>query len=290
MPTYEKIDSIFTELDQFTIVILSRNHEGYILDCLQSVYRELSEAKILWADIGSSDNSFKKSKDISKELELNTIHVQFWEDTRTLRVLKGLEKYINTKYIILLSADDALGENYRKALSNITRINSREQVINFISIVSDQELNPLFPKYPKWTDKIQKNKKLLSYSNPGTAPGAVIPWEILIKSPSWKQPPNIVIEDYWLWWQLIDQVPFINCKDTHVLYRQHRNNVTKNTKNKNYAYSLGYVSALPNIKAINILNTFLSFFLIPRWIRHLNVSVWKDYATGYISAIRKQVD
>ena len=66
MPTYEKIDSIFTELDQFTIVILSRNHEGYILDCLQSVYRELSEAKILWADIGSSDNSFKKSKNISK--------------------------------------------------------------------------------------------------------------------------------------------------------------------------------------------------------------------------------
>jgi hypothetical protein len=290
MPTYEKIDSIFTELDQFTIVILSRNHEGYILDCLQSVCRELPEAKILWADTGSSDNSFKKSKDISKELELNTIHVQFWEDTRTLRVLKGLEKYINTKYIILLSADDALGENYRKALSNITRINSREQVINFISMVSDQDLNPLFPKSPKWANKIQKNKRLLSYSNPGTAPGAVIPWEILIKSPSWKQPPNIVIEDYWLWWQLIDQVPFINCKDAYVLYRQHRNNVTKNTKNKDYAYSLGYVSALPNIKAINILNTFLSFFLIPRWIRHLNVSVWKDYAAGYISAIRNEVD
>jgi hypothetical protein len=290
MPTYEKIDSIFTELDQFTIVILSRNHEGYILDCLQSVCRELPEAKILWADTGSSDNSFKKSKDISKELELNTIHVQFWEDTRTLRVLKGLEKYINTKYIILLSADDALGENYRKALSNITRINSREQVINFISMVSDQDLNPLFPKSPKWANKIQKNKRLLSYSNPGTAPGAVIPWEILIKSPSWKQPPNIVIEDYWLWWQLIDQVPFINCKDAYVLYRQHRNNVTKNTKNKDYAYSLGYVSALPNIKSINILNTFLSFFLIPRWIRHLNVSVWKDYAAGYISAIRNEVD
>jgi hypothetical protein len=157
-------------------------------------------------------------------------------------------------------------------------------------MVSDQDLNPLFPKSPKWADKIQKNKRLLSYSNPGTAPGAVIPWEILIKSPSWKQPPNIVIEDYWLWWQLIDQVPFINCKDAYVLYRQHRNNVTKNTKNKDYAYSLGYVSALPNIKAINILNTFLSFFLIPRWIRHLNVSVWKDYAAGYISAIRNEVD
>jgi len=290
MPTYEKIDSIFTELDQFTIVILSRNHEDFILDCLQSVYRELSEVKILWVDIGSSDNSFKKSKDISKELGLNTIHLQFLEDTRTLKVLKGLEEYINTKYIILLSADDALGKNYREALSNITRINSREQVINFISMVSNQDLNPLFSKSPKWADKIQKNKRLLSYSNPGTAPGAVIPWRILVKNPDWKQPPNILIEDYWLWWQLIDQVPFINCKESHVLYRQHENNVTKNTKNKDYAYSLGYVSALPNIKALNFLNKLLSIFLIPRWIRHLNVSVWKDYVAGYISAIRNEVD
>jgi hypothetical protein len=212
------------------------------------------------------------------------------EDTRTLKVLKGLEEYINTKYIILLSADDALGKNYREALANITRINSREQVINFISMVSNQDLNPLFSKSPKWADKIQKNKRLLSYSNPGTAPGAVIPWEILIKSPSWKQPPNIVIEDYWLWWQLIDQVPFINCKESHVLYRQHENNVTKNTKNKDYAYSLGYVSALPNIKALNFLNKLLSIFLIPRWIRHLNVTVWKDYVAGYILAIRNEVD
>jgi len=288
--TPEKIAESQDTIGDFTVIVLAKNHEQYLSDCLGSIHRELSDAKILCADAGSGDKSFEKAKEIASILSLNSIHVQLEENTKTLTVLKKLERYIDTKYVILLSADDALGENYRKALTNIIETSTEEKVINFISMVSDQDLNPLFPKYPKWADKIQKNKKLLSYSNPGTAPGAVIPWEILMKSPSWKQPPNIVIEDYWLWWQLIDQVPFINCMDSHVLYRQHRNNITKSTKNKDYAYSLGYVSALPNIKAMNISNTLLSFFLIPRWIRHLNVSVWKDYATGYVSAIRNEVD
>jgi hypothetical protein len=144
-------------------------------------------------------------------------------------------------------------------------------------------------KYPKWTNKTKKNKRLLSYSNPGTAVGAIIPWEILIKNPAWKQPPDIVIEDYWLWWQLIDQVPFVNCEESQVLYRQHRNNTMKSTKNKDYAYSLGYVSALPNIRATNFFSTFLSYFLIPRWIRHLNISVWKEYYAGYIVAKRNDI-
>jgi len=288
--TSEKIAESQNIISDCTVIVLAKNHEQYLSDCLGSIHRELPGAKILCADVGSGDKSFEKGKEIASILNLNSIHIQLGEDTKTLTALKKLERYIDTKYVVLLSADDALGENYGTALIDILRQTPNYSVINFISMVSDQDLNPLFPKSPKWADKIQKNKRLLSYSNPGTAPGAVIPWEILVKSPSWKQPPNILIEDYWLWWQLIDQVPFINCKESHVLYRQHENNLSKETKRKDYAYSLGYVSALPNIKALNFLNTLLSIFLVPRWIRHLNVSVWKDYAAGYISAIRNEVD
>ena len=288
--TPEKTADSQNTISDCTIVILAKNHEQYLSDCLGSFHRELPGAKVLCADIGSRDKSFEKGKEIANTLKMESTHVQLSEDTKTLTSLKKLEAYIDTKYVVLLSADDALGESYGDALRDILNKVPRYSVINFISVVSDQNLNPMYSKYSRWTNVTKKNIRRLSYSNPGNAPGAVIPWRILVKNPDWKQPPNIVIEDYWLWWQLIDQVPFINCKESHVLYRQHENNVTKNTKNKDYAYSLGYVSALPNIKAINILNTFLSFFLIPRWIRHLNVSVWKDYATGYISAIRKQVD
>ena len=288
--TSEKLAESQNIISDCTVIVLAKNHEQYLSDCLGSIHRELSGVKILCADVGSGDKSFEKGKEIPSTLNLNSIHIQLGEGTKTLTTLKKLEQYIDTKYVVLLSADDALGDNYGTALIDILKQTPNYSVINFVSMVSGQDLNPLFPKSPKWADKIQKNKRLLSYSNPGTAPGAVIPWEILIKSPSWKQPPNILIEDYWLWWQLIDQVPFINCKESHVLYRQHENNVTKDTKNKDYAYSLGYVSTLPNIKALNFLNKLLSIFLILRWIRHLNVCVWKNYAAGYISAIRNEVD
>ena len=288
--TPEKIVENQNTFTEYTVIIIAKNHVLYLLDCLSSVHRELPNANVLCADIGSRDKSFEKAKEIASTLKMKSTHVQLSEDTKTLTALKKLERYIQTKYVILLSADDVLGKNYGTVLEDILKQTPAYSVINFISMVSDQNLKPLYPKSSRWASEIQKNKRLLSYSNPGTAPGAVIPWQILTKSPSWKQPPDIVIEDYWLWWQLIDQVPFMNCKDSHVLYRQHRNNVTKNTKNKDYAYSLGYVSALPNIKSKNISNTLLSLFLIPRWIRHLNVSVWKDYATGYVSAIRNEVD
>ena len=77
--------------------------------------------------------------------------------------------------------------------------------------MTDQNLIPFGEKKPRWRDTSEKNRNLLSYSNPGTAPGAVIPWQTLIKLDAWRNPPDILIEDYWIWWQLIDFVPFLNC-------------------------------------------------------------------------------
>ena len=287
--TPEKTADSQNTISDCTIVILAKNHEQYLLDCLGSVHRELPGAKVLCADIGSRDKSFEKGKEIANTLKMESTHVQLSEDTKTLTSLKKLEAYIDTKYVVLLSADDALGESYGDALRDILNKVPRYSVINFISVVSDQNLNPMYSKYPRWTNVTKKNIRRLSYSNPGNAPGAVIPWEILVNIPCWNYPPKIIIEDYWLWWQLIDLVPFVNSEESHVLYRQHSNNVSKARKNKDYAYSLGYVSALSNVKSSNAINRLLSIILIPRWIRYLNIYVWKEYARGYLFALRNEV-
>lgn len=289
MQTSERVKTQFDEIDDFTVVVLSRNHERFIFDCLNSINRELSDAKVICADIGSQDNSYDQGEKIAKECGLSSRHIQLSEDTRTLTALKKLESYIDTKYVILLSADDALGENYRTALNNVRKSNPHESVINFTSTLTDQNLRPLGSKKPTWGDTIEKNRKLLTFSNPGTAPGSVIPWYTLTKQIAWKNPPDILIEDYWIWWQLIDLVPFVNSDESNVLYRQHSNNVSKSTKDKSYSVSLGYVTALPNINAKNFLNKFFSFLLVVRWIRHLNVIVWKDFFAGYLSAIRSKI-
>jgi hypothetical protein len=272
-----------------TIIVLAKNHEQYLSDCLRSIHRELPRLKVLCADIGSRDKSFEKGKEIANILKMKSRHVQLSEDTKTLTSLKKIEPYIDTKYVILLSADDALGEGYGDAVRGILTKAPSYLVINFISVVSDQNLKPMYSKYPRWTNVTKKNIRRLSYSNLGNAPGAVIPWEILVNIPCWNHPPKIIIEDYWLWWQLINRVPFVNSKESYVLYRQHSNNVSKARKNKDYAYSLGYVSALPNVKSSNVINKLLSLVLIPRWIRHLNINVWEEYARGYLFALRNEV-
>lgn len=284
MEKSQQTESRENTLTDCTIIVLSKNHESFLSDCLTSIHRELHDVKVLCADIGSIDESFKLGQEICKKLELKSTHLQLDTNTRTLTALKNLEKFVSTNYVILLSADDAFGVGYREALIKLFKANTEYSVINFPSLLTDEDLKPLHIRIPRWTGSVKENRKRLSYSNPGTAPGAVIPWKILINSESWKQPANIVVEDYWIWWQLISLVPFITAQESHVLYRQHQLNISKASRSIEYAYSLGYVSALPTYKSNNYKNRLLSFVLIPRWLRHLNISVWRNYLSGYLDS------
>ena len=280
------INSDFEAIKDITIVVLSRDHENFISDCLHSIYLELPDVKILCADTSSTQKCYELGKSISRDLKLNTVHLKLSKGSKTLSVLKILEKYISTKNIVLLSADDALGKNYRNALINLFKENPNGAVFNFTSVITDQNLNPLYSRKSKWSEQKDINIRKLSYSNPGNAPGALIPWTKLISRPAWKEPPQIVIEDYWIWWQLIEFVPFVNCNESSVYYRKHQDNISDASKNEDYANSLGYITAIPNIKASNSCNKIISVALIFRWIRHLNITVWHKFIAGYFQAKR----
>jgi len=273
-------------INEITVVVFSRNHEKFIAECLNSIHRELPDFKIVCVDTSLTDECHEFSKSIAKDFKLNSMHIKLDVNTKTLSALKIIEKQISTNYIILLSADDAFGQNYRSALINLFKKNPEGTVFNFTSVITDRNLKPIYSRKPQWSEQIIRNRRKLSYSNPGTAPGAVIPWTKLINCPTWRKPPDIIIEDYWIWWQLIDLVPFANCKESSVLYRQHKENISKASKNIDYAYSLGYVTAIPNIKANSIFHKLISVTLIFRWIRHLNITVWHKFIGGYFVAKR----
>ena len=273
-------------INEITVVVFSKNHEKFIAECLNSIHRELPDSKIVCIDTSLTDQCHEISKSIAKDLNLNSMHIKLDVDTKTLSALKIIENHISTKNIIILSADDAFGQNYRGALINSLKKNREGTVFNFTSVITDQNLKPIYSRKPQWSEQSIKNRRKLSYSNPGTAPGAVIPWTKLVSSPTWINPPEIIIEDYWIWWQLVDLVPFVNCTESSVLYRQHQDNISKASKNKDYAYSLGYVTAIPNIKANSIFYKLISVTLIFRWIRHLNITVWHKFIKGYFAAKR----
>ena len=129
-------------LKDCTIIVLSKNHEKFISECLNSIYRELYDVKILCADIGSIDESFKTNKKICMNLGLKSTHVQLDANNRTLTALKSLEKFVSTNYVILLSADDAFGIGYREALVKLLKTSTEYSVINFPLLLTDENLKP----------------------------------------------------------------------------------------------------------------------------------------------------
>ena len=158
---------------------------------------------------------------------------------------------------------------------------------NFRQRVSDSSLNTIKIRDSKWSNSYKRNRKKLLVGNPGTTPGAIIPWETLKKINAWDNTPNILIEDYWLWWKLLGHATFINIKYGEVLYRRHNNNVTAQSKDPIYSESLGYASALGWVNAETLFEKILSVFVVIRWIRHINFREWKNFIIGFRRAIIK---
>jgi glycosyltransferase involved in cell wall biosynthesis len=275
---------------KISIVILSRNHEQYIGDCLYSINREFgNQLMVRLVDVNSSDETIVKAHSAAQELELNIISNQINENLPTLSVLELILGFVDDDYIILISADDALGENYANAVHEIFS-NSivNEIVVNFPLNVTNKNLIKQKTRVPKWSHSTNLNKLKLSIGNPGTISGSVLPWKLIRDSLISESIPRILIEDYWLWWKIVEKAKFINSSSGSVLYRRHDSNTSKLRSNANYAQSLGFICAMPIISNNYLLFKVLSISLIFRWVRHLSPKVWQDFIHGYYCCIKDQ--
>jgi len=276
--------------DKLSIVILSRNHQDYVSDCLNSIYREFKGSiNVFLVDVNSSDRTISNGSLIAKKLGINLVIKSIGEDEATLIVLGKISDLITTKNIILISADDALGEGYCDGISNILQNSFQNNVvINFPLTITNENLVKQNSRKSKWSSSINRNKFKLSISNPGNIAGSLLPWE-LVKNELDKKPlPPTLIEDYWLWWKLVEKVEFINSPIGTVLYRRHDSNTSGMKSSSEYARSLGLSCGIPMISRNNIFFKILSLSLIVRWIRHLKFSVWKEFFYGYFCCIRNK--
>lgn len=207
-------------------------------------------------------------------------------DTKTLTVLKSLEDIINSQFVVLLSSDDLFAPGYGRALlSNLGKL-KEETVLNFSLIETNSLLEPVRLHAPRWTNSVDRNRRMLSIMNPGTAAGSVVPFKKLKTLEIWKSVPPILIEDYWLWWALIEHVPFVNIGNANTIYRKHGSNISGEKRNREYAYSLGFAAGLPRYMNNSRLNRALSLLLIPRWGRHLAASTWSNFFRGFLDSTK----
>ncbi len=226
----------------------------------------------------------------AQELGLSLTQILRPRDTKTLTVLKSLEDSLNSQFIVLLSSDDLFAPGYGNALLSILDDLKGDPVINFSLIETNSLLEPVRLHKPRWTNTVNGNKRILSIMNPGTAAGSVIPFKKLKTLEAWKSVPPILIEDYWLWWALIEHVPFVNVLNANAIYRKHGSNISGAKRNRKYAYSLGFAAGLPHSMNNSQLNRVLSLFLIPRWGRHLAPSTWSNFFRGFLdSSMNKRI-
>lgn len=277
-------------LKDVTVVVFSRDHVKFVDECFKSIEREFKgKVKLINVDVGSLDGTPSRIINIGKELGLSLSQIIRPRSLKTLQVLKSLDNDIQTRFIVLISADDVFGEDYGKSLRGALAYMETESVLNFRLIETDVNLEPIKSRNPKWQTSYRKNQRMLSYKNPGTTPGSLIPYEKLKTLKDWKTVPSILIEDYWLWWTLIEHVPFVNVIEGTVYYRRHEESISASVTDPEYAFSLGYVTALPQRTKNSIFNKMISTSLILRWGRHLKSTTWISFLSGFRLGYREVI-
>lgn len=277
-------------LKEIVILLLSKNHESYITDALNSIEKNFGNSlKIINLDFNSTDKTVQVGKNVSQLLNLNYISINVPNDLKTFLAILNSPVPKNTKSLILLSADDTLGESYNEAIDKyLIQDSTRAEsiILNFTLNVTNQNLEHIKFQYPKWSKFRFINGIKLSYKNPGTGPGAVIPYELLKRIANDNLLFDTLIEDFYMWWLLLDDAVFINSNIGSVVHRRHKSNVTNMHSDLNFIYYLGFSSGLPLVQKKIYLYP-IAIFLPINWMRFVKFAHLSHYLNGYKSVFKK---
>ncbi len=265
-----------------TIFVTTFNHDAYVDQFLDSLGREFNNGtQIIIADLGSQDKTLEVIKKHVLYREGRIALNVYPKDTSTLEALFIELPKVDTEYILGMSGDDVFDYGFGQAIQNFKNYNNREKVmLNMTLVHTDKNLIPFREQKPRWVQNNRINRLKLSFGNPGTGPGAVYPAKELISVLKGQDLHGLLIEDYFIYWHLIDSVKFINLPCAKVLYRRHPDALTKQNSNSDYLRSIGYLVGLSFDKSRNPLEGILSLLLFFRWIRHIPINKLRYFMSG----------
>ena len=271
--------------DKYVVLVITRDHQTFIADCLASIVSQSNhKIPIVVIDTGSLDET---SENAERFLANSGWLYRIYKMERGATTLQALAHYASLEspnWISLISGDDAFGDLYFEQAGTFIEAYP-EGALGFSKLkVCDNKLSAISERKSAWGLSRDAILKQLQYSNPGNTPGVILPWKKIVQSGIFNSIPPILIEDYWLWWQLQDKFDFKNLNESKVKYRRHELNLTKQRKNKLYAFSLGYCTGLPLLHQNTFATHFRNVLLVTRWIRHISPIYWSNFFLG-----RKQV-
>lgn len=258
-----------------SFVIICHNHEKYIEECILSVIETLPEpAKLIIVDSGSSDSTISQAMKVLSSRGREAIFLSTGNNPNTsVSALKVSLPHVSTKWFGILSGDDALLPEYGKNALNALNAWGDSVVLNFVQSMCDEKGNFLRKSKPRWTRWAKINKLLLILENPGKAPGAIIPIDLLRKSEFTSFSDEVLIEDYLLWTALVDTAKIRTVRTGGVLYRQHESSLSNARNSLAFAESIGYCMGLAERSAQTLLQKKLYRIGAHRWLRQVDRSL-----------------
>jgi glycosyltransferase involved in cell wall biosynthesis len=261
--------------NSLTFIVLARNHELFIHDCLRSLDSNLHPStEIIFADLGSTDSTVVSARSFLNQVSRKFRIVEFSSEKLTSTFgLQQLLPSITTQWVGIISGDDAITDQYVSVFEASVLKAETNTVFNFVLQMTDKNLVPLRKATPRWTRSALLNTLWMTFENPGTSPGSIFPVQQVRNSKFMNIDPHCLIEDYPLWLCLNGSVTFKKIGDGEVLYRQHTQSLSRSEGSSDYAWSIGYSIGLSRSTADNWIKGILGSLGERRWLKRFNPSM-----------------
>lgn len=265
-----------------SIIVITRDHSDFILKCLESIENEFGREQPLFiVNVGSRDDTESKILSFLENTHLNSQLITLGREVTPLGAIKSLVNLVKTDFVSMISGDDYFIEGYGSVAGKLVSGRVPNFAIHFSHKIVDANSDYLGRRTPKWSSSSRKNRIKLLYSNPGTAPGCILPWQILVSSCLKNNEFDTLIEDYYFSCKLISQITFLCEISDLVAYRRHKYNLSSRIDDYDYIFSLGICIRESWKLAVNPFEKGLSMTLFIRWGRHISLRNFPTLIKGF---------
>lgn len=266
-----------------SIVVITRDHEQFISECLESIEREFSnDVRVFIIDAGSLDGTMKIVGNFIASTKLEVELISVIRDTTPLGAFKSLVGCVESKFISVISGDDFFLEGYGQIAAEYSGRIANNNVVHFSQFIVDEKSQIIGSRAPLWVSNPSHDRKKLLYSNPGTTAGCLLPWSLLYENCLTDDSFDTLIEDFYFNCRLVSEVIFHSELSVLVAYRKHDSNLSSQAANFAYALSIGICVRQAWSIASSPLEKLTTFFLFLRWGRHLSLIALPKMFHGFL--------
>ena len=236
------------------VVLTSLNHSAFIEEAIDSIASAFGKGvRVIHVDAGSTDSTREQAR---HRFEANgqpfdQIHGRF----TTMETLAAADGAVSSAQVVLLSSDDLLEAAYGATVYSIMSAFPRDTCFNFGLTTFSDATHITGRSTPKWTNSDFLNRRLVCATNPGRAPGALVPWNLLRRIGFFSRHQRSVVEDYLLWCEIVSTGHMRRVESPLVRYRLHSASASHAVETPQYAWSIGYAAGVARelvVKAVDL--------------------------------------